>query len=44
MIVATNNQGKLKELKEILNSYELYSLKESNIDIDVQFYRKYLGV
>ena len=36
MIVATNNQGKLKELKEILNSYELYSLKESNIDIDVE--------
>ncbi len=36
MIVATNNQGKLKELKEILNHYEIYSLRERNIDIDVE--------
>ena len=28
IIVATNNQGKLKEIKEILNNYELLSLKE----------------
>lgn len=35
MIVATNNKGKLEELKKILSNYELYSLKEKNIDIDV---------
>lgn len=26
IIVATNNQGKLKEIKEILNNYELLLL------------------
>ena len=26
IIVATNNQGKLKEIKEILNNYELLQL------------------
>ena len=34
MIVATNNEGKLKEIKSILNNYDLYSLKK-NISIDV---------
>lgn len=35
MIFATNNNGKLREIKEILKDYEIYSLKEKNIDIDV---------
>lgn len=35
MVVATNNEGKLKEIKNILNDYELYSLKDKNIDIEV---------
>ena len=35
MIAATNNKGKLKEIKEILSDYDIYSLKEKNIDIDV---------
>ena len=35
MILATNNKGKLKEIKEIFNDYEIYSLKEKNIEIDV---------
>lgn len=35
MILATNNKGKLKEIKEIFNEYEIYSLKDKNIDIDV---------
>lgn len=35
MIVATNNKGKLREIKSILDEYELYSLKEKGIDIDV---------
>lgn len=35
MILATNNKGKLREIKEILDEYEITSLKENNIDIDV---------
>lgn len=35
MIAATNNSGKLREIKQILDNYEIYSLKEKNIDIDV---------
>lgn len=36
MIVASNNQGKLREIKEIFNDIELKSLKEANIDIEVE--------
>ncbi len=35
MIAATNNKGKLKEIKDIFNDYEIYSLKDKGIDIDV---------
>lgn len=35
MIVATNNKGKIRELKSILEQFELYTLKEKAIDIDV---------
>ena len=35
MIIATNNKGKLEEIKKILKEYSLYSLKEKNIQIDV---------
>lgn len=35
MVLATNNLGKLKEIKEILKDYELYSLKEKGLAIDV---------
>lgn len=35
MIVATNNKGKIKEIKEIFNEYEICSLKDKNINIDV---------
>lgn len=35
MIFATNNKGKLTEIKQILSEYEIYSLKEKNINIDV---------
>lgn len=35
MILATNNKGKLKEIKEILNTYEIYSLSDKNINIDI---------
>lgn len=36
MIVATNNQGKLGEIKKILSEYEIYSLKEKGIDVEVE--------
>lgn len=36
MILATNNKGKLKEIKDIFNEYEIFSLKEKNINIDVE--------
>lgn len=35
MILATNNKGKLKEIKEILSEYEIKGLKESGISVDV---------
>lgn len=35
MILATNNKGKIKEVKEIFNEYQVFSLKDKNIDIDV---------
>lgn len=35
MIAATNNKGKLKEIKEILSEYQIYSLKDKGITIDV---------
>ena len=35
MIFASNNEGKINEIKEILCDYDIKSLKESNIDIDV---------
>lgn len=35
MILATNNKGKLNEIKRILSDYEIYSLKDMNIDIDI---------
>ena len=35
MIVATNNKGKLEEIKKILNRDNIYSLKDKNINIDI---------
>ena len=35
IIVATNNEGKLKEIKEILDNYKLLSLKEVGMSIEV---------
>lgn len=34
IVVASNNEGKIKEIKEILTGYEVISLKEAGIDID----------
>lgn len=36
IVVATNNKGKLKEIKKILNEYELLSLKDLNLNIEVK--------
>ena len=35
IVVATNNEGKLKEIKEILNDYEFVSLKDMNCNIEI---------
>lgn len=35
MILATNNEGKLREIKDILNDYEIVSLKEAKVNVDV---------
>ena len=36
VIVATNNEGKLKEIKDILKNYQLLSLKDVNCTIEVE--------
>ena len=36
IIIASNNKGKIKEAKEILNEYEIISIKEIGIDIDIK--------
>lgn len=36
ILIATNNEGKLKEIKEILKQYEIISLKEISYDIEVE--------
>ncbi len=35
ILAATTNQGKLREIKEILSDFEIVSLKDVNIEIDV---------
>lgn len=35
IVIGTNNQGKLRELKEILKNYELLTLKDVNCEIEV---------
>ena len=35
MILASNNKGKIEEVKKIFQGYEVYSLKDKDIDIDV---------
>ena len=35
MILASNNKGKIEEVKKIFQGYDVYSLKDKNIDIDV---------
>ena len=36
MIFASNNKGKLKEIKNILTNYNVISLKEAGVNIDVE--------
>lgn len=35
MIFATNNNGKLKEVRELLKGYDIKSLKDVNLDVDI---------
>lgn len=36
IVAATNNQGKLKEIREILKEYEILSLKDLNCEVEVE--------
>lgn len=36
ILAATTNQGKIREIKEILKDYEIISLKDAGIDVDVE--------
>ncbi len=36
ILVATNNEGKLKEIKEILTEYKIISLKEAKCNIEIE--------
>lgn len=36
IVVATNNKGKIKEIKKILKDYELITLKDMNCEIEVE--------
>ena len=36
MILATNNKGKLEEIRKVLTDYKIYSLKDKNINVDVE--------
>ena len=36
MIFASNNKGKIKEIKKIFKDYEILSLKDVNLDIDIE--------
>ena len=36
IVMATNNQGKLNEVREILTDYEIVSLKDMNMQIEVE--------
>lgn len=36
IVIATNNKGKLKEIKEILDDFEIVSLEDMNFNIEVE--------
>ena len=36
IILASNNKDKVKEVKEILKEYNIISLKDAGIDLDVE--------
>lgn len=36
IVVASNNEGKIKEIKEILENYKIISMKEAGINIDIE--------
>lgn len=36
IILASNNKDKIKEVKEILTGYDIISIKEAGINVDVE--------
>ena len=41
ILIATNNQGKVKEIKEILKDYKLLTLKDVNDHTRLMYYDLY---
>ena len=36
IILASNNKDKVKEVKEILKGYDIISMKEAGVDVDIE--------
>ena len=36
MVIATNNKGKVEEFKKLFQNKKIYSLKDKNIDIEIE--------
>ena len=36
MVIATNNKGKIEEFKKLFQNKKIYSLKDKNIDIEIE--------
>ena len=36
IVIATNNKGKIREIKQILNNYELLTLNDINCSIEIE--------
>ena len=42
IILASNNKDKVKEVKEILKGYDIISMKEAGIDVDIEENERHL--
>ena len=40
IVVASNNQGKLKEIQDILSDYKVISMKDLGIEMEIEEDRK----
>lgn len=42
IILASNNKDKIKEVKEILTGYDIISIKEAGVNVDVEEMEQHL--